>query len=194
MRPQGRRQKIAALALLVIVGVFMLTTVGRSDLAPRSFVKSSTLYDWKRDDHRGLLVRAGQSLALNREAFNEADARMMTVINLAEANGFVRMIGPIYRAKAGDPWPVGTLYVGNANGTVDVTGWQLNGVDEKVTLAGAVKRARMLHQARGWQPWVAWRSRATNVDWPLFVAIVDEAARLSTMPARWVEAAQRRKN
>lgn len=83
---------------------------------------------------RSLFGRACVCLAFNREAgFPEADARTMTVINLAESGGHLRMVGPVRIAG-------GEVRIGNTNGTADWTAWQHN-ASGPIPAAEAARRA-----------------------------------------------------
>lgn len=150
--------------------------------------------DWTKPDHRALVVRAAAVHAVNaRMPWTADDAVTMTTICLAESSGFMGIIGPVRKATAAElaaglASPAG-LMVGNANGTVDVSAWQINGAPEGLAPDAYAKRAYDLWKRRGWQPWVAWRNRATNPQWPLFEAAVAAAVKLTTLPPKWAEAA-----
>jgi hypothetical protein len=191
MRPRPGRwaELFGAIVWLVVVGVLTLVAMPRiqSPSTPRRVVEAPIVVDWTRPANRGLLARASTMLAYNRlQPWPESVAREMTVVNLAEANGYVDVIGPVRRDDQG-------LYVGNDNGTVDVSGWQLNGAVEGLTPPEYAKQAYSLWAKRQFRPWVAYKNRASNSNWILFTAIVDEAARLNTLPTRWAEAAKRRR-
>lgn len=149
--------------------------------------------------NKALLARASQILAFNRLYFTEQDARMMTVICIAESSGFLDMIGPIFKVTADDiakgftGAPNTGLYVGNADGSVDVSAWQINKAPEGLDPQEYAAMAYELWKKRGWQPWVQFRRRDQIKDWSLWEAIVADAASFTTEPVRYVEASKFRK-
>lgn len=160
----------------------------------------------------GHYVRAGQCYEFNSRYFPtildprwpQNPAVMMTAINLAEFQGFLRGYGPVRvlsaseKAQGYKASPNG-LYVGNDNGTVDATGWQLNGtLSANMLPEEAVKRAFALWSTSGkkdpFEHWYAYKDRAKKLqDWEYFLSIATDVPNMLKLPIKWAEAQGYRK-
>ena len=173
----------------------MITTYSRTELAHYS--------------------RAAQCYEFNARYFPLAlDARwpynpavMMTAINLGEFQGILRGLGPVKRLTDADKAkgfttdsPTG-LYVGNDNGSVDSTAWQINGGDPLLLPETAAYMAHKLWSTSAkkdpFEHWYAYKNRnltdKSKQDWGYFLGIAAGVPGLLNMPLTWRDAQPFRK-